>query len=253
MEPVNSRRIFGEGTSARDWEAWSGLEALPSLEPATLVPEGRRAVIVAPHPDDEVLGTGGLLARLGRLGRDVLILAVTDGTASHPGSTSWPVERLARTRPRETGEALGRLGLGGAKVERAGIPDGAITENEGRLVEWLGARLRPDDVVLATWRLDGHPDHEAVGRAASRACAALDGRCVEVPIWTWHWARPGDTRVPWSRARRIELDEATLALKRQATEAYVSQLEPDSTTGKPPIVSPHALERLMRPFEVVFT
>ena len=63
MDAVNSRRIFGEGTSARDWESWAGLEELPRLEPGDLVPEGRRALIVAPHPDDEVLGTGGLLAR----------------------------------------------------------------------------------------------------------------------------------------------------------------------------------------------
>ena len=91
MDAVNSRRIVGEGTPAREWMAWAGLEALPWVEPEALVPEGGRAVIVAPHPDDEVLGTGGLLARLGRLGRELRLVAVTDGTASHPSSSCWPV------------------------------------------------------------------------------------------------------------------------------------------------------------------
>jgi len=253
MDAVNSRRIVGEGTSARDWAAWSGLETLPVVEPATLVPEGGRAVIVAPHPDDEVLGTGGLLARLGRLGRDVLLIAVTDGTASHPGSSSWPVERLAAARPRETRDALNRLGLAHVEVERLELPDGALQAHETRLAGLLGERLRPEDVVLATWRMDGHPDHEAVGRAAFRASAALETRFVEVPIWTWHWARPADARVPWSRARRILLDEPTLALKRRATAAYVSQLDPDPSTGRAPILPSHVLARLLCSFEVVLT
>lgn len=253
MEPVNSRHIVGEGTPAWEWSAWSGLEALPALEPSTLLPEGRRAVLVAPHPDDEVLGTGGLLARWGRLGRELSLIAVTDGTASHPGSSRWPVERLASARPRETREALTRLGLGHLQVDRLGVPDGAIAAHEARLVELLTERLRPGDVVLATWRLDGHPDHEAVGRAALRASTARRARLVEVPIWTWHWAQPGDPRVPWGRARRVDLDAATLALKCQATAAYVSQLEPDPTTGKPPILPPYVLARLLRPFEVVLT
>ncbi|MBM7119428.1 PIG-L deacetylase family protein [[Archangium] primigenium] len=253
MDAVNSRRIVGEGTSAREWASWSGLELLPAVDPATLVPRGRRAIIVAPHPDDEVLGTGGLLARLGRLGREVVLVAVTDGTASHPGSSLWPVDRLATARPRETQEALLRLGLAGVDVERLEIPDGGITAHESRLMGLLGERLQPGDVVFATWRLDGHPDHEAVGRAAFRACAALEAHLVEVPIWTWHWAKPGDARVPWSRARRILLDEPTLTLKRRATAAYVSQLDPDPSTGKAPILPPYVLARLLRPFEVVLT
>ncbi len=74
------------------------------------MPFGARAV-VAPHPDDEVLGTGGLFARLSQIGRNVLIIAVTNGTASHPKSTEWPPERLDAVRPQETREALQRLRL----------------------------------------------------------------------------------------------------------------------------------------------
>jgi len=103
------RVLAGTGTPESSWQNWARLGALPEVKPAELVPPGARAVVVAPHPDDEVLGTGGLLAHLSALGRKVLIVAVTDGTASHPDSPAWPVERLAAVRPQETREALRNL------------------------------------------------------------------------------------------------------------------------------------------------
>src|ERR1700754_4701713 len=105
----NEHALAGPGTPESSWQNWARLGGLPELKPAELVPPGARAVVIAPHPDDEVLGTGGLLARLSALGRKVLIVAVTDGTASHPDSPAWPVERLADVRPQETREALQRL------------------------------------------------------------------------------------------------------------------------------------------------
>lgn len=46
----------------------------------------RRLVIVAPHPDDETLGCGLLIAAAVRAGVRVAVIALTDGQASHPGS-----------------------------------------------------------------------------------------------------------------------------------------------------------------------
>ena len=44
-----------------------------------------RLVVCAAHPDDEVLGVGGLLALLAAAGAQLHLLAATDGEASHPG------------------------------------------------------------------------------------------------------------------------------------------------------------------------
>src|ERR1700692_108633 len=116
MEPVvvhahmpNDRATKGHGTPEATWQNSGRLSTLPEVDPATLVPPGARAVIVSPHPDDEILATGGLLAQLSDLGRKALIIAVTDGTASHPDSPEWPAARLAATRPQETRAALPRL------------------------------------------------------------------------------------------------------------------------------------------------
>ncbi len=47
------------------------------------------------------------------------------------------------------------------------------------------------------------------------------------------------------------LDEATLARKVHAVQAFRSQIEADSSTGRAPILPEHVLERLTRPYEVV--
>jgi LmbE family N-acetylglucosaminyl deacetylase len=245
------RAFASTGTPEATWQGWARLGTLPEVEPSVLVPAGGRAVVVAPHPDDEVLGTGGLLARLSALGRKVLIIAVTDGTASHPGSPVWPVTRLADVRPQETREALQRLHMRYVRIVRLGLPDGGGNRFETHLSAALADHLRPGDVVFGTWRHDGHPDHEAVGRAVSSMAGRLDLPFVEIPVWTWHWASPEDSRVPWSRARRIVLDTDTHARKLHAVEAFRSQLEPDSATGRAPILPAHVIARLTRPYEVV--
>jgi LmbE family N-acetylglucosaminyl deacetylase len=86
----------------------------------------------------------------------------------------------------------------------------------------LVAEVGDADVVLAPWSGDGHPDHEACGRAAGRTTAAV----LEYPVWTWHWAEPDDVRVPWSRARRVDLDADTAARKAAAVGCFRTQVAP---------------------------
>ena len=71
--------------------------------------------------------------------------------------------------------------------------------------EMLAARP-PGTWCAATWRGDGHPDHEAVGRAAATAVERTGAVLVEYPVWMWHWALPGDPDVPWYRAHTVPLD-----------------------------------------------
>ena len=235
--------IEGAGTAEdtwRDWAVVAGWPALP-LDPAT------PPLVVAPHPDDEVLGAGGLLAMLD----DAEVVVVTAGEASHPGSTVHTQARLAAIRREETTEALRRLGLPETAVRHLGQPDGGVDEDA--LTEHLTARLTPGRWCLATWRGDGHPDHEAVGRAAASACAATGAILLEYPIWTWHWAEPDDDRVPWDRARRIDLPAPVRAAKAHAVAAFRSQITAlGPEPGDAPVLPAHVLARFARPIEVIF-
>lgn len=249
---MNPARTASGGAPASSRHGGSDPSTLPDVAPGNLVPASSRAVVVAPHPDDEVLGAGGLLAQLAHLGRDILLIAVTDGSASHPDSTRWTPERLAATRPRETAHALRILGVKRARIVRGTFPDGAVAEHENGLIDYLLSHLDGNDVVLSTWRRDGHPDHESVGRASARAARIKNARLVEFPIWMWHRETTESSRTPWSGAHGIALDSATLRLKRLAISAYASQLESDPSTGREPVLTPAVLARLVRSHEVVF-
>ncbi|AXI61411.1 acetylglucosaminylphosphatidylinositol deacetylase [Pseudomonas kribbensis] len=246
--------IVGEGTSLHEWQCSRHLTALDSIDILDLVPPGSRAVVIAPHPDDEVLGSGGLLQLVTAAGRTLQLISVTDGSASHPGSDRWPVERLSVVRPQESAEALRRLGLPMHKLQwlRGGFPDTQVAARESMLCEYLIHYLQPDDVIFTTWREDGHSDHEAVGRASIKAAQHVGAICHELPVWTWHWATPEDAIVPWERARKILLSPAQVARKRHAVHAFASQLEGDPEAGLPPVLAPYVIDRLLQPFEVVF-
>jgi LmbE family N-acetylglucosaminyl deacetylase len=208
-----------------------------------LVPHGHRAVIVAPHPDDEVLGMAGLMMQAQAQGRALLLVAVTDGTASHPDSALWPPTRLAMVRPRETAHALRELGVS-PHVLRTQLPDGAVREQCDALRGRLCETLHGNDVVITTWRHDAHPDHEAVGAACAAAAHHCGARCVEVPIWGWR------RLAHHAGARCLPLDGAMLARKHRAIRAFVSQLMGDASTGRGPILPASALQGWLRPFEV---
>ncbi|MCD5994904.1 PIG-L family deacetylase [Pseudomonas sp. CDFA 602] len=245
----------GQGTSLQAWNASRKLAALPAITADLLVPPNCRAVIVAPHPDDEVLGCGGLMRQLAQLERHLLLISVTDGTGSHPGSPLWPVKRLADIRPQESAEALQRLDIPADHLEwvRGGFEDGAVADEEASLIAFLERYLCPTDVVFTTWANDGHGDHEAVGRACAKACITSGAQLHEVPIWAWHWADPEDERLPWHRARKLLLDPETIARKRHAAQAFYSQLQGDANIDLAPILPGNVLERLLQPFEVIFT
>lgn len=247
-----SRVVEGKGTSARRWQAWSGWDEVRTADLVALLPDGWRLVVVAPHPDDEVLGAGGLMSLAARAGRPVLVLAVTDGDASHPGSTRWPRDRLVEQRASERAEALTVLGVDTGSVVRLGIADGQVPRLRVDLTRELIQHLSPSDVVISPWLLDGHPDHEAAARCVRIAARISGAQHLQVPIWGWHWSAPGDGWMPWAAALVLPLDAGVVNKKSRAVRCFRSQLEPDPSTGEREILPDWALDRLIRDREVFF-
>ncbi len=216
------------------------------------VPPVSSVLVVAPHPDDETLGVGGVLQRLGARGAAIEVVAVTDGEASHAGSSAVTPGRLAAWRAEERDLALARLGLSGARVTSLHLADGRVEHLVDRLAEALADRLRPGVLCLAPWRGDGHPDHDASGRAAALAAGQAAARLVEYPVWAWHWATPDGGEIPAGRARRVELDAGEQHRKGWAIDAFQSQLAalgPRPEDG--PILPPAIVSRFRRRREVV--
>jgi len=244
-----------QSASGTPWAAWQQAAHLARatwLEPRQLCPPGRRLVLLAPHPDDEILMAGGLLAGFKGREDELVLISATDGEGSHPGSAQWSEHRLRRQRPQESRLALQQLDLDPNRVDwrRLHLKDGQLPREEAFLASHLTQLLQPDDLLMATWRNDGHCDHDAVGRAAAQAALARQVQLAEVPVWAWHWAQPDDARLPWPRAHRLQLDDACVARKRKALSAHASQLQPDG--DRPPVLPPNLLDCVLQPFELMF-
>ena len=229
------------GITEQTWAASKELAACPAFDAAGIT----NAVVLAPHPDDEVLALGGTMQLLAHRGCDVSIVAITDGEASHPLARNVTRDQLAAIRAREREAALHRLGLA-IRVTRLHVADGGVAR-ETHLADWLEPLLAKASHCFAPWELDGHPDHDATGRAAIAACSRLGIELIRYPIWAWHWAT---NEMPWSRARRIELDGDAWTHKCGAIEAYRSQLSP--LDDAPVVLPPEVVARFRRSYEVVF-
>jgi len=234
------------GTDERTWLGSTRLRTLPPLQ----ISQPRRLVVVAPHPDDEVLGAGGLMQCMQDRGVEMAIVAVTDGEGSHPVAHALGVD-AAWTRAMEATVALARLGCGPVAVTRLGLPDGAVGAEFPLLTETLSDLLGPGDLCLTPWRSDGHPDHDAAGAATLAASRVAGAAVPEYLVWTWHWVSPDDPIDPWPTCRRLDLDRAQIARKHRTTDAFTSQISPrHSEAQHGPVLTDSVLQRFRRPFEV---
>ena len=237
-------------TVDEEWRADRAWDAVPDL--LLTAPEGQPAkhlLVVVAHPDDETLALGGLIHDAGRHGLRTSVLVASDGEASHPDSPTHSPDALARIRRRELTTALRTLNPG-ARCHGLGLADGRLGEHVETMTAEIAARADSSTVVVSTWRHDGHPDHEAVARAAAAAAAQRGSRHLEAPIWAWAWTTPRD--FPWSIAARHHCSPEAVRRKAEAMGAYRSQTQPLSADpADAPVVPESVLEHFRRPFETI--
>ncbi|MEA2415981.1 MAG: hypothetical protein QOI58_2638 [Thermoanaerobaculia bacterium] len=130
---------------------------MPESEAIPFAPQdlrGERLLVLAPHPDDEVIGCGGLVALHLREGRKVHVVVATDGAQA--GNAS---QREAESRA-----ALAILG--DATIAFLGFPDRELA-GAHEFVDHLAAILREwkPDLIAVPSPLEIHPDHVALSRA----------------------------------------------------------------------------------------
>lgn len=128
----------------------------------------QRVLALAPHPDDEVYGCGGLILLARQSGASVSTLVLTDGCGFRR------CVDLARRRREESVEAAQILGHEVAFLDfrdRSLRLDATLID---ALRDWLD-RIQPD-LVLAPSLTDSHPDHQATALAAIRLLGCLPHR-----------------------------------------------------------------------------
>lgn len=228
-------------------------------------------LVLAPHPDDETLGCGALIARKAAAGTPVSVLFACDGRHSHRSERITPVT-LAALRRREALAACARIGVGPERVTFLDHEDQRLAEAGDDLVRRIAALAAASGAreVFAPSGLDGHPDHRALSAAARAALAGLSPRPVlyEYPVWFWDaraWVEPGAPR--WRQAAQMAVRPLAflaharpavveagpfLEAKRRALAEHRSQTE--NLTGEPgwATLDPGFLRHLMAGEEIFF-
>ena len=167
-------------------------------------------LILAPHPDDEVFGCAGTLARHVRAGCQVEVIVLTDGAF---GAVASQKNKIIATRQAESCAAADVLGY--PPPTFWGLPDRGIEYGEALIFRVMGAiRAVNADLVYAPALTEIHPDHRALAMVAVEAIRRL-GAGVRLAMY--------EIGVPLSP--NVLLDISDLAeLKLQAMRCFASQL-----------------------------
>lgn len=133
----------------------------------------RKLLAVFAHPDDESFICGGTLAKYASEGVEITLVSATKGDMGRRMGNPPYLNRetMAGAREQELREACDRLGIG--NLIFFGIRDKTVEfEDEESLIgriEALIRELKPDVVLTFHERYGGHPDHCAIGKAATAA------------------------------------------------------------------------------------
>ena len=236
----------------RAGDAQAAFRTLPMGRLDEIVPGA--AMILAPHADDESLGCGGLIATACAAGRPPLVVIVTDGAGSHPGSPSWPAERLRAKREAEAEAALALLGLPPGRVSFLRLPD-RHSPHEGPEFE-LAVETLSDlaaafgcATVLATWRHDPHCDHASVWKMGEALARRDRLGLLAYPVWGWLLAADAEldgAPAGWRLDVTPHLSAKALAIRAHETQ-YGDLIDDDPDGFRLPAA---LLEVFAAPYEV---
>lgn len=153
-------------------------------------PPGERVLVLAPHPDDEVLGAGGTLVKLARSAR-VQLAYLTDGRIG--AGDAAREEELARVRAEEARAVAAQLGVEEPALVGWNEHAFARPESEEALVDCAAELLEgaDPDLVLVPFLWDAHGDHRYANHLLAKALAATGRRPLVCGYEVWSLAPPG--------------------------------------------------------------
>lgn len=171
-------------------------------------------LVVAPHPDDEAIGCGGMIAHHVQLGDRVQVTFLTSGELC---SKHRPADEVRALREKEAQAAAAVLGTAECAFLRR--PDWGLDDDleaTGAALSAVVQRFAPER-IYAPHAHEWHPDHRAAHTAACRAAAAqgLPPECVlGYEVWT-----------PLREYTVVEDVSEHIGRKLEAIRCYESQLE----------------------------
>lgn len=190
--------------------------------------KSQRVIAIAPHPDDEVFGCGGLISRLVSRGAVPHIIVLTGGGGSHRSCCSTPEVSIISARRKLTHKAMAILGLAESQLHEMNFADGHLGEGnqeERQKLKALIEEIKPD-VILVPHHGEGWPDHLAA-RELGIELANRNTKVYEYCVWMWYYHQK---ELDWKNGYILRMTESEHQKKLEAIKAYHSALAP---CGKP--------------------
>lgn len=206
----------------------------------------KRILVVAAHPDDEVLGCGGMIAGHARAGDEIHVVIMAEGVTSRSQQRDVEANRKELGSLADVARKANAL-LGAASVTLHSLPDNRMDSLDRldiiKLIEGEVARVRPE-VIYTHHAGDLNIDHRIVHESVLAASRPQPGSPVktllffEVPSST-EWM-PGSSASFFSPNWFVDIS-GCLDLKLKALECYQTEMRP-----WPHARSINALEHLAR-------
>lgn len=143
----------------------------------------QRAIVIAPHPDDEVVGCGGILSFLEKKEIDFIFIFVTSG---EQGLNVQLRTKEPYFREKEVPSALHELGFVNPQIQFLRFPDGklALHKTEVSLEIQRYIHSYKPNVIFVPSFYEEHPDHSAVSEALSY-CSEISNIIVSMyEVWS---------------------------------------------------------------------
>jgi N-acetylglucosamine malate deacetylase 1 len=196
--------------------------------------ERQTIIVFSPHPDDEIFGCGGTIAKSINEGSEVFVVIMTDGR--HAKSQILP-EELIRVRKEEAKRALGILGLKEEKLIFLDFEDKNLdrcSEEAEKMVTDLLIKYSPT-IVYYPYERDFHVDHKATNSIVKNALkkARLNPALYEYSISSKKYVSAKLSRILnpiFQKTVNVDISNF-LPLKIKAIEEHKSQIESDSHAG----------------------
>jgi len=181
----------------------------------------KKVLILAPHPDDEVFGMGGMIAKLSKNEALIKVIYFCDGSGGiREGKvlTKSEKQKLVETRKREAARTGDILNIN--EQSFFGYPDNKLTVSQAA-VKALEDLIKKDtpDIIFLTSFLDNHPDHRVVNQILLKALGHVSEEILRnIQIWAY------EVWTPIYPNRIFSINDVA-ETKSLAIDEYKSQLE----------------------------
>lgn len=189
----------------------------------------RKILVVAAHPDDEVLGCGGTIARHSDFGDHVEVLIIAEGTTSRQPQRNRLNAVQELTALRKAAQEAGSI-LGAAGIELLDFPDNRLDSLDRLdLIKQIEKRieLHQPEVVYIHHIGDVNVDHRRLHEAVVTASRPIPGQCVK-RLLSFEVASSSEWQTPGSAPAFLPNWFVDISdqweRKREALVAYTSEM-----------------------------